>query len=1006
MKHFLLLLLLLFSNITYSFSIDKITLFKEITRQDGLPSNCIYDIIQDKTGYLWISTNNGVVKFDSHHYDIFTSQNGLLDNDVFFSREDSKGRVWMITSNSKISIFDQGKTLNQNNFPPLSKIKSFNWFTSFLEDSQGNIWLSCYSNIVIKIDKNFNVEYFNVTNKNNFTSDLFLDENNNVSIFSDLGLHTIKSNYFRLIKAIKSSKGLTWKIFKLTNKKYLYSTKGRLEILDNKLRSLGVIKTNLSLGLMNKISKKNNNLLYLSDDNNMYILNSYKQYLEQYSNLENISSLSLIENDIILISTLDKGIKISIDNKILGIKKIFNNYKEVFSIFSKDKILYFGGKYGEFSVLYNDKLELVSSLKKLHIFGMGRINYIHSIFDSMLAVSFDQRFVIFNKNKIKYIFPYISKSHVETKKDLYIATSRDIVKLPKAKISDFTIKFKEKNNSFYLDTKEIDVSLYSLSPWLRTSQLYKDSSEIYICSNKGLLQINSNNIDSSLLNISKILKYPIKNIHKITLNKFILAIPGFGISILDKKSINQIKDNQILPFFNVSKFLNYDRNSIWICSNNGLYKISFNPDFSDFDLLRFTINDGLLSNEVNDITYSQGKWWVATSGGVTVFDEAYFKTKNETPPKVVFRELLLNGSTTISDENPLVEGNTRIKFSVGCLSFKHFRNVRFRYKLHPRDYWRYSMDFDHEPANLSRGNYQIQIQARSPFSAWSRSIVLPAFTILPPFWERWWVQYPLFGGGAFLFGLLLFTGYRIRLNRIRMRNQLIDANLTALRAQIRPHFIANIINSVQIYFLNNKKEDAIIFLGTFGKMVRRILDTSDEELITVSEELKQIREYLDFECRRTSRKIDYEIRFPDDMNMNYIYLPTMLLQPILENAMIHGLQVGEISEGSIEIQFLIIQEKGQMLKKNAFNISLEGRMLVSISDTGIGRAASSLKKHSSSRSFGVKSIQNRLKWISEKFGCEAFAIIEDLKDKYEEPSGTMVTLNLPLFIKDPIAEMD
>jgi hypothetical protein len=118
------------------------------------------------------------------------------------------------------------------------------------------------------------------------------------------------------------------------------------------------------------------------------------------------------------------------------------------------------------------------------------------------------------------------------------------------------------------------------------------------------------------------------------------------------------------------------------------------------------------------------------------------------------------------------------------------------------------------------------------------------------------------------------------------------------------------------------------------------------------------------------------------------------------------LQVGEISEGSIEIQFLIIQEKGQMLKKNAFNISLEGRMLVSISDTGIGRAASSLKKHSSSRSFGVKSIQNRLKWISEKFGCEAFAIIEDLKDKHEEPSGTMVTLNLPLFIKDPMAQID
>jgi hypothetical protein len=993
-------------NIFKSYSIDRISLFKQINRQDGLPSNCVYDIFQDKTGYLWFSTNNGVVRFDSHHYDIFTSQNGLLDNDVFFSREDSKGRVWMLTSNSKISIYHRGNLLNQNNFPPLAKIKSTDWFTSFLEDKEGNIWLSCFSTKVIKIDNNFNVEYFNVTDRNNFTSDLFLDDDGNLSIFSNIGLHTLQNNSFTLSKSIETPKGLAMKFFKLPNKKYLYSTKGRLEILDKNLKSIGLVKTKTNLGLINKITTQNNSLIYLSDDNNIYILNSKNQNIRQYSNIQNISSLSIIEKNIVLISTLDKGIKISIDDKILGIKQLFNGYKEVFSIYSKENVLYFGGKFGEFSILKNDKLKQINSLKNLYNFGMGRINYIQNIFDSMLAISFDQRFVVYMNEKIKYIFPYNAKSHIETKNDLYIATGRDVVKLPKSRISNFTTKFKEINNKLYLDTKEIDISLYSLCPWLRTSQLYNDSSEFYICSNKGLLQINSNNIDSSLFKISKTLKYPIKNIHKITFNKFIISIPGFGISIYDRKTINPIKDNQIFPFFSVSKFLNYDPNSIWICSNNGLYKISFNSDFSDFDLLRFTINDGLLSNEVNDITYSQGKWWVATSGGVTVFDEAYFKTKNETPPKVVFRELLLNGSTTISDERPLVEGNTRIKFSVGCLSFKHFRNIRFRYKLHPRDYWRYSMDFDHELANLSRGKYQIQIQARSPFSPWSRSIMLPAFTILPPFWERWWVQYPLFGGGALLFGLLVFTGYRIRLNRIRMRNQLIDANLTALRAQIRPHFIANIINSVQIYFLNNKKEDAIVFLGTFGKMVRRILDTSEEEFITVSEELKQIREYLDFECRRTSRKIDYEIRFPDDMNINYIYLPTMLLQPILENAMIHGLQVGEITEGSVEIQFLFIQEKGQKLKKNEFNISLEGRMLVSISDTGIGRAASSIKKHSSSRSFGVKSIQNRLKWISEKFDCEAFAIVEDLKNKYEEPAGTMVTLNLPLFIKDPFASID
>ena len=653
-------------------------------------------------------------------------------------------------------------------------------------------------------------------------------------------------------------------------------------------------------------------------------------------------------------------------------------------------------------IIHNSKNDTILNFSSvINPIGRGRINQIESLSKETMVISCERRIIIVNNNKYLFL-PIGSKCFKYLDEKLYIGHSGNLYYLPKTFI-DSIIKIPLKK----FNKLEFKVLKFQILPGKRVNNIDFDHKYIYLNTDKGIYRGKRNwiSVNNNFIEYSKISS----NYTYCISDSFLLADEiSNGLMTLNRSVTQKISTNYKLEIKSVNRIKKSFDKLIWICSNNGLYLISEPLKSSTIEprIDSFTINDGLLSNEVNDITYSQGKWWVATSGGVTVFDEAYFKTKNETPPKVVFRELLLNGSTTISDENPLVEGNTRIKFSVGCLSFKHFRNVRFRYKLHPRDYWRYSMDFDHELANLSRGNYQIQIQARSPFSAWSRSIVLPAFTILPPFWERWWVQYPLFGGGAFLFGLLLFTGYRIRLNRIRMRNQLIDANLTALRAQIRPHFIANIINSVQIYFLNNKKEDAIIFLGTFGKMVRRILDTSEEELITVSEELKQIREYLDFECRRTSRKIDYEIRFPDDMNMNYIYLPTMLLQPILENAMIHGLQVGEISEGSIEIQFLIIQEKGQMLKKNAFNISLEGRMLVSISDTGIGRAASSLKKHSSSRSFGVKSIQNRLKWISEKFGCEAFAIIEDLKDKYEEPSGTMVTLNLPLFIKDPIAEMD
>ena len=995
--------------INYSFASNLEKSFKILNTKNGLLSNSIYEVLQDKNGYIWLASNKGVSIFDGKHYKTITSSDGLPSNDIFSIFEDSKNRIWLLSGNGKISFYHQGKIFSEKNTPYLKSILTNSFIRSVHEDSLGNLWFGTFVREIIKLDKNNNVKYFFHPYQ---TSDLF---NHPGGRF----ISNFYSNKNKEIEFILSGHGLV-KIFNdkiITNNKYYGVLKDiTCSYIDEKY---------IYYGAKNSIKILDKNFIYSTKID-------LPSFFNDITVIKSINSQELCVSDGRVVATVNKkshAIKI-IMNKF-GCDKIYQDRDSVMWINStNDGVYVLSGKYSYFTkestrsscysigeglnkeiligqddsklIIHNNSIDTFLNFSyHINPIGRGRINQIDKIDKDMIIISCERRIII-NKNRKYFFFPIGSKCFKYIDKKIYIGHSGNLYFLP---ISFVDSIVRSKSSTY--NKIDFKLSKFQILPGKRVLNIDSDSKYIYLNTDKGIFRGKRNSENN--VNDFNELNSLISNFTYCISDSFLLVDEiSTGLNIVNKNIVDKISFNYNLRLNSVNRIKKSYDNNIWICSNNGLFLIS-SPTIlpSNKTIIdSITINDGLLSNEVNDITYSQGKWWVATSGGVTVFDEAYFKTKNETPPKVVFRELLLNGSTTISDENPLVEGNTRIKFSVGCLSFKHFRNIRFRYKLHPRDYWRYSMDFDHELANLSRGNYQIQIQARSPFSAWSRSIVLPAFTILPPFWERWWVQYPLFGGGAFLFGLLLFTGYRIRLNRIRMRNQLIDANLTALRAQIRPHFIANIINSVQIYFLNNKKEDAIIFLGTFGKMVRRILDTSEEELITVSEELKQIREYLDFECRRTSRKIDYEIRFPDDMNMNYIYLPTMLLQPILENAMIHGLQVGEILEGSIEIQFLIIQEKGQMLKKNAFNISLEGRMLVSISDTGIGRAASSLKKHSSSRSFGVKSIQNRLKWISEKFGCEAFAIIEDLKDKYEEPSGTMVTLNLPLFIKDPIAEMD
>jgi hypothetical protein len=996
-----------FTSISYGTNLEKS--YKIINKSSGLISNTIYEILQDSKGYVWFASNKGISIFDGKHFKNLTSEDGLPSNDIFSIFEDSKKRIWILAGNGQISFYHNDKLFTAQNTPYLRSIITNSWIKSIHEDKFGNIWFGTFIREVIKLDKNNSIKYFFHPYQTSdlpqfpngrFISNFHSNKNNEIEfILTGHGLVKISndiiiknSKYYGKLKDVTCAHIDENKIYYSKNKKIIITDKNFNELIKISLPNI--------FNDITTIQHINNNELCIGDGRIVAILDKKTNKIRLVMNIFGCDKIYQDKDSVYWINSIKNGIYILSGKYTYFTKDKTKN--SCFSIGKDERKNIYIGQDDSHLIIHNSINDTILNFNSvINPIGRGRINQIGNLEKDILIISCERRIILHKNNKF-FFLPIGSKCFRYVDNKLYIGHSGNLYYLPKEFIDSIIYSPSKRFN-----TVDFKLQKFQILPGKRVTNIEFDSIYIYLNTDKGIYRgmrkwkLQNDNF-KEYSKISSNFTYCISD------SFLLLDEISIGLITLNRSKIQKISTNYKLEINSVNRIKKSFDDLIWICSNNGLYLISepLKSSATEPKIDSFTINDGLLSNEVNDITYSQGKWWVATSGGVTVFDEAYFKTKNETPPKIVFRELLLNGSTTISDERPLVEGNTRIKFSVGCLSFKHFRNIRFRYKLHPRDYWRYSMDFDHELANLSRGKYQIQIQARSPFSPWSRSIMLPAFTILPPFWERWWVQYPLFGGGALLFGLLVFTGYRIRLNRIRMRNQLIDANLTALRAQIRPHFIANIINSVQIYFLNNKKEDAIVFLGTFGKMVRRILDTSEEEFITVSEELKQIREYLDFECRRTSRKIDYEIRFPDDMNINYIYLPTMLLQPILENAMIHGLQVGEITEGSVEIQFLFIQEKGQKLKKNEFNISLEGRMLISISDTGIGRAASSIKKHSSSRSFGVKSIQNRLKWISEKFDCEAFAIVEDLKNKYEEPAGTMVTLNLPLFIKDPFTSID
>ena len=206
--------------------------------------------------------------------------------------------------------------------------------------------------------------------------------------------------------------------------------------------------------------------------------------------------------------------------------------------------------------------------------------------------------------------------------------------------------------------------------------------------------------------------------------------------------------------------------------------------------------------------------------------------------------------------------------------------------------------------------------------------------------------------------------------------------LKALRAQMNPHFIFNCMSSIQECILTGRIDDANTYLTKLSRLLRMVLNYSDDESITLDKELEMLKLYLALENVRLKGSIEYTIDMDEDLNTEDIKVPTLILQPFAENAIWHGL-VNKTGERKLTI------------KINTTNDSLH----CSIEDNGIGRTnASALKKiNKDFESKGMKLIEKRLTILKQKYPqTQTGFTVQDLHNDTQESTGTRVEIILPL----------
>ena len=214
-------------------------------------------------------------------------------------------------------------------------------------------------------------------------------------------------------------------------------------------------------------------------------------------------------------------------------------------------------------------------------------------------------------------------------------------------------------------------------------------------------------------------------------------------------------------------------------------------------------------------------------------------------------------------------------------------------------------------------------------------------------------------------------------DRIKYQRENSDLKLSILQNQMNPHFIFNALNSIKYYILENDTKNAVDYLTKFSKIIRTILISSTVKEFTLEEELQSIKVYVDLENLRFNKKIDFTVYVDPNIDADHVKLPPMVLQPYIENAIIHG--VALIENKKIEIEILA---KHQCIE-------------IRIIDNGVGRkeAAKNRVRHKNlSKSLGTKITDEMLK---NYFGAKNYTITYHDLQKDEEPTGTMVVLEIP-----------
>lgn len=952
--------------------------YTAFTVNDGLPSNYVYRCIEDDKGFLWVATDAGVARFDGRRFQVFTTKEGLPDNEVLEIVKENNGRIWVSCFKKSPAWFDEVKNrfINADEDTNLAKANNpttyrymftlpgggIMYFTGegsyiFRQNKLVKLEDPNYGSFIVKETPDSSLLTWANAHFNKaagvYVTELYQQKNGRVVDSVTLNQGTA---YTFAVPSLHNNVLYTYCLHK--NVCYVYSQFSTAPLRCRK-DSILLTETCFFYGFTG------NWLVFYGNSGKMYVYNSatLQPLFVMHGNYAP-DGLFKDSKGNIWVSTIDKGLVLYKNEQVssLPMPAGFTNTSFLSITRSNNGTVLAGNFNGQ--VLQHTGNKAVVHNVATQTKGIIRI-----------------RKILLSQNKVFTVSEggiNVNYSHLLTSPKAMLIYGKTAINY-----NDSIIIGGNVGRLFTINTVTLQTTfLYNFGKRV-TSLATAPGGTVYFSSIDGLYKYNyPANTGHAVAPGNALLTNRITGICTTADGLVWSATADNGVGVVNADTLlYHVTEQDGISSNSVRSIVAGAPGQVWLGTAKGISIVKYKlvQGRINCTVQNLSVNDGLTSNVVNEMAFSNDTVFAATAAGISVIPANIFIPPFNIPVQLT--------GVSINQRDTIIAGTYHLGYGQRSVQLKmagielngHFKNLL--YSLDGNQPWT-PLDDNTLTVQLTSGSHTIQVRAVDVNGYISNKTLTVRFTVATPFWQSIWfwaLTAAALQGIAFYF---VSRWYKKR-REAALAKKIAVVHTAALEQQaftalMNPHFMFNALNSIQHYINLQDRQNANRYLSDFASLIRKSFEASQKYFITLEQEMENIKIYLRLEQMRFNGRFEYEVITAPEVDTDDWMIPTMVLQPFLENALLHGIMPSTI-HGRVVIACTVQHNS----------------LVITITDNGIGIANSrTLNANSGHKSLGMELIEKRIAALGRFCTPPISITIQPACNDAVNP-GTTVTLVIP-----------